>query len=163
MLDSRMLDSRSPRRASPLASTCQLLLLSPGRTLSEMHSWEVGWNTLVWKEIWLEQTITVLCSDKRSSAGNLCYFTDQFDNHPWDNPELSTTLRNTVRFHFWEINCNSTQARRRQTSGQTSEVDKDKEEEKDPATTLQAMAGEVCIIYVNLPRQFYYIGAYITI
>ena len=35
-------------------------------------------------------------SDKRSSTGNLCYFTDQFDNHPWENPELNQTLRNTV-------------------------------------------------------------------
>ena len=37
-------------------------------------------------------------SDKRSSTGNLCYFTDQFDNHPWENPELNQTLRNTVRY-----------------------------------------------------------------
>merc|ERR1719460_2860083 len=35
--------------------------------------------------------------DKRSSTGNLCYFTDQFDNHPWENPELNQTLRNTAR------------------------------------------------------------------
>ena len=40
-------------------------------------------------------------SDKRSSTGNLCYFTDQFDNHPWENPELNHTLRNTVSDHFF--------------------------------------------------------------
>ena len=39
-------------------------------------------------------------SDKRSSTGNLCYFTDQFDNHPWENPELNQTLRNTVVHHY---------------------------------------------------------------
>ena len=35
--------------------------------------------------------------DKRSSTGNLVYFTDQFDNHPWENPELNHTLRTPVR------------------------------------------------------------------
>merc|ERR1719234_1070615 len=64
--------------------------------------------------------------DKRSSTGNLCYFTDQFDNHPWENPELNQTLRNT--------------ARRRKSSEKGEE---EGEEERDPATTLQAMAGNV--------------------
>lgn len=37
--------------------------------------------------IFFTQTISSIL-DKRSSTGNL-FFTDQFDNHPWENPELN--------------------------------------------------------------------------
>lgn len=73
--------------------------------------------------------------DKRSSTGNL-FFTDQFDNHPWEKPaDLNLTIKP------------SNQARRRNASSNEEaggrvclNIDL---EDKDPATTLQAMAGNV--------------------
>jgi len=70
----------------------------------------------------------ILGLDARSSTGNL-FFTDQFDNHPWENPDL---------------NLNKNGSRR---SRDPSPLAKRGEEEnsfmKDPAATLQAMAGNV--------------------
>ena len=127
-------------------------------------------------------------SDKRSSTGNLCYFTDQFDNHPWENPELNQTLRSTVSDHYflahfpqtsssiqfsfiWTGSCGSTmgrlwfcrlvckksksdvQARRRKSSekGEVGEEGDEEEEGRDPATTLQAMAGTGGLFLSTLP------------
>jgi len=67
--------------------------------------------------------------DKRSSTGNL-YFTDQFDNHPWENPELNLSVR-------------PPQTRRRNLSSQDDPRSSLEVEDKDPAATLQAMAGNV--------------------
>jgi len=75
--------------------------------------------------------------DKRSSTGNL-YFTDQFDNHPWEKPpelDLSPTKP-------------ANQTRRRNPSSSeekggrmdSAHIDID---DRDPAATLQAMAGNV--------------------
>lgn len=77
-----------------------------------------------------------LGTDKRSSTGNL-FFTDQFDNHPWENPELGRTA------------VAATLGRRR-VSGNTSQegeqaraVQGEQQQIINPAATLQAMAGNV--------------------
>jgi len=75
-----------------------------------------------------------ILGDKRSSTGNLCYFTDQFDNHPWENPELNQTLRNTARRR---------KSSEKKSGGGDAEGGDVDEEGPDPATTLQAMAGNV--------------------
>ena len=73
-------------------------------------------------------------ADKRSSTGNL-FFTDQFDNHPWEAPpELQPKTTKGV----WP-------PRRRNLSSQEDQSSKEAQIElggKDPAATLQAMAGE---------------------
>ena len=71
-----------------------------------------------------------LSGDKRSSTGNL-FFTDQFDNHPWEAPpdiEIKTPAWPARRRN---LSCQE-EARR---GGQEVEV-------RDPAATLQAMAGQ---------------------
>ena len=107
-------------------------------------------------------------ADKRSSTGNLCYFTDQFDNHPWENPELNQTLRNTVGELYqdqylellvqtigwlwfcsiyqtvWKKVNGDVQARRRKSSEKAKDGEEEEEEGgRDPAATLQAMAGKL--------------------
>ena len=76
-------------------------------------------------------------ADKRSSTGNL-FFTDQFDNHPWEAPpELQPPGHQTSA---WPPQ------RRRNLSTQDkagARAEKEVTEDRDPAATLQAMAGEL--------------------
>ena len=76
-------------------------------------------------------------ADKRSSTGNL-FFTDQFDNHPWEAPpELQPPGHKTSA---WPPQ------RRRNLSTQDkagTREEKEVNEDRDPAATLQAMAGEL--------------------
>lgn len=78
-------------------------------------------------------------ADKRSSTGNL-FFTDQFDNHPWEAPpELQPPGHKAGP--AWPP-----QRRRNLSSLSGGQADqagtKEEREDRDPAATLQAMAGE---------------------
>ena len=78
-------------------------------------------------------------ADKRSSTGNL-FFTDQFDNHPWEAPpELQPPGH---KAGAWPP-----QRRRNLSSLSSQQADQagtkeEREADRDPAATLQAMAGE---------------------
>ena len=78
-------------------------------------------------------------ADKRSSTGNL-FFTDQFDNHPWEAPpELQPPGH---KAGAWPP-----QRRRNLSSLSSQQADQagtkeERETDRDPAATLQAMAGE---------------------
>ena len=78
-----------------------------------------------------------ISADKRSSTGNL-FFTDQFDNHPWEAPpELQPPGH---KAGAWP------QQRRRNLSSLSQDqagAGNKEAEDRDPAATLQAMAGEL--------------------
>ena len=96
-------------------------------------------------------TVYIL-ADKRSSTGNL-FFTDQFDNHPWEAPpELQPPGH---KAGAWP------QQRRRNLSSLSQDqagagASNKEAEDRDPAATLQAMAGELqrneysTLVYLNL-------------
>ena len=96
-------------------------------------------------------TVYIL-ADKRSSTGNL-FFTDQFDNHPWEAPpELQPPGH---KAGAWP------QQRRRNLSSLSQDqagagAGNKEAEDRDPAATLQAMAGELqrneysTLVYLNL-------------
>ena len=105
-------------------------------------------------QIWIHKknyTVYIL-ADKRSSTGNL-FFTDQFDNHPWEAPpELQPPGH---KAGAWP------QQRRRNLSSLSQDqagagAGNKEAEDRDPAATLQAMAGELqrneysTLVYLNL-------------
>ena len=76
-----------------------------------------------------------VAADKRSSTGNL-FFTDQFDNHPWEAPP---ELQPPAKTGAWPP-----RRRNLSTQGEPGARDKEKHvEDRDPAATLQAMAGQL--------------------
>ena len=84
--------------------------------------------------------ILLFSADKRSSTGNL-FFTDQFDNHPWEAPPELQPASSASKTPAWP-------PRRRNLSHQDDPSSRDRLrggdldlEDKDPAATLQAMAG----------------------
>ena len=84
-----------------------------------------------------------MAGDKRSSTGNL-FFTDQFDNHPWEAPPDIN-----IKTPAWpprRRNLSSQENSGRSGSGSAGSGGGGggggEGEVKDPAATLQAMAGE---------------------
>ena len=77
-------------------------------------------------------------ADKRSSTGNL-FFTDQFDNHPWEAPpELQPPGHKAAWPPQRRRNLSSLSGQQADQAGTKEE----RETDRDPAATLQAMAGE---------------------
>ena len=95
-------------------------------------------------------SMSLYLGDKRSSTGNL-FFTDQFDNHPWEAPpELQPPQKKPGA-----PGAGGWPPRRRNVSSQDDTRDKDDLDlgDKDPAATLQAMAGTVQLLTIF--REFF--------
>ena len=83
----------------------------------------------------------VFLADKRSSTGNL-FFTDQFDNHPWEAPPELQPPGHKAGAWPPQRRRNLSSLSGQQADQAGAGTKEERETDRDPAATLQAMAGE---------------------